>query len=66
MNVKAALCAMRVIKKVPELLENFMNRAQSLLSEKNHGVLLTGITLLISMSNGSPEFLDLLRKVMWN
>lgn len=54
---------MRVVRKVPELMENFTLRAQGLLNERNHGVLLTGITLLISMSQDSDEFLNSLRKV---
>jgi len=34
---KATLCAFRVIRRVPELMEIFLPATRSLLSEKNHG-----------------------------
>ena len=37
---KAAVCALRIILKVPELMEMFLPATRSLLSEKNHGELL--------------------------
>lgn len=37
---KATLCAFRVIRRVPELMEIFLPATRSLLSEKNHGELL--------------------------
>ncbi|KAF3491597.1 AP-1 complex subunit gamma-1 [Arthroderma uncinatum] len=44
---KAALCAMRICRKVPDLQEHFVDKAKNLLVDRNHGVLLSGLTLAI-------------------
>jgi AP-1 complex subunit gamma-1 len=46
---KAALCAMRVCRKVPDLQEHFIEKAKVLLNDRNHGVLLCGLTLVTSL-----------------
>ncbi|KAF7732762.1 clathrin associated protein complex large subunit [Apophysomyces ossiformis] len=46
---KAALCALRIIKRVPELHENFVSRCKTLLNDRSHGVLVTGITLAVPL-----------------
>ncbi|OJA19912.1 hypothetical protein AZE42_03760 [Rhizopogon vesiculosus] len=46
---KAALCALRVIKKVPDLTDHFISKTKGLLTDRNHGVLLTAITLATEM-----------------
>ncbi|KAL0577917.1 clathrin associated protein complex large subunit [Marasmius crinis-equi] len=46
---KASLCALRVIKKVPDLVDHFTTQAKNLLTDRNHGVLLTAITLATEM-----------------
>lgn len=51
---KAAICAMRIVKKVPDLLENFAPKAKALLNDKNHGVLLCAVTLAIEVCK-DPE-----------
>lgn len=62
---QAALCATRIIKKVPELLDHFITKATSLLSDRNHGVLLCGVTLVTEMCALDPEALQTFRKVSW-
>ncbi|KAL6567830.1 hypothetical protein OROGR_001498 [Orobanche gracilis] len=59
---KAALCTIRIIKKVPDLVENFINPAAALLKEKHHGVLLTGVQLCTDMCKISTEALEYFRK----
>ncbi|GLJ29206.1 hypothetical protein SUGI_0576030 [Cryptomeria japonica] len=59
---KAALCSVRIIRKVPDLAENFMKPASALLSEKHHGVLIAGIQLCTELCKASTEALDYIRK----
>lgn len=59
---KAALCAMRIVRKVPDLLERFIERTKILLTDKNHGVLLCGVTLAIEICQQDDEALDQFRQ----
>ncbi|KAL2344306.1 hypothetical protein Fmac_005591 [Flemingia macrophylla] len=59
---KAALCSARIIKKVPDLAENFVNPATALLREKHHGVLITGVQLCTDLCKVSSEALEHVRK----
>jgi len=43
---KACLCAVRVVRKVPDLIEMFVPLTRSLMSDNNHGVQLTAIVLM--------------------
>ncbi|KAL8831118.1 MAG: hypothetical protein Q9191_001044 [Dirinaria sp. TL-2023a] len=63
---KAALCAMRICRKVPDLQEHFLEKAKVLLSDRNHGVMLCGLTLVTSMceaeeTEGGEEILEMFR-----
>jgi AP-1 complex subunit gamma-1 len=40
---------MRICRKVPDLQEHFLEKAKALLQDRNHGVLLCGITLVTSL-----------------
>ncbi|KAI9302606.1 adaptin N terminal region-domain-containing protein [Cunninghamella echinulata] len=61
---KAALCALRIIRRVPELHENFLSRSKSLLNDRSHGVLITGITLVTEMCQQYPENIEIFRKAV--
>lgn len=61
--VQAALCSIRIVRKVPDLAENFMSAAAALLKEKHHGVLIAGVQLCTDLCRASSEALGYLRKV---
>lgn len=52
---KAAICAMRICRKVPDLQEHFFEKAKMLLSDRNHGVLICGLTLVTSLCVADEE-----------
>ncbi|KAF8470578.1 adaptin N terminal region-domain-containing protein [Kalaharituber pfeilii] len=58
---KAAICAMRIIRKVPDLQEHFIDKAKLLLQDRNHGVLLCGITLVTDLCINDPDLVDQFR-----
>ncbi|KAF8734727.1 hypothetical protein AX14_003026 [Amanita brunnescens Koide BX004] len=55
---KAALCALRVVKKVPELVDHFVSKAKTLLTDRNHGVLLAAITLVSELCHLNDALLN--------
>ncbi|KAJ3707537.1 hypothetical protein LUZ61_011242 [Rhynchospora tenuis] len=59
---KAALCSIRIIRKVPDLSENFMYPAASLLKEKHHGVLISGVQLCTELCKASRDALEHIRR----
>ncbi|KIJ55329.1 hypothetical protein M422DRAFT_151443 [Sphaerobolus stellatus SS14] len=61
---KAALCALRIVRKVPDLIDHFTGKAKSLLSDRNHGVLLSGITLITEMCETEPSCLSAFREAV--
>merc|ERR1712137_388104 len=52
---KATLCAIRIVRKVPELLEQFVPKVRPMLVERNHGVLITAVSLMIEMCRADPD-----------
>lgn len=61
---KAALCAIRIIRKVPELAENFVGAVRLLLNDRTHGCLITGVTLAIELCELDASNIELFRKLV--
>eukprot|EP00850_Spirogloea_muscicola_P007406 SM000037S13541 [mRNA] locus=s37:534342:540282:+ [translate_table: standard] len=59
---KAALCSVRLVRKVPELVENLVGPASGLLIDKHHGVLISGVKLVTELCLVSATALDLFRR----
>ncbi|CAK9278951.1 unnamed protein product [Sphagnum jensenii] len=59
---KAALCAVRIVRKVPDLIESFIDPAIRLLGDKHHGVLISGVKLCIELCQASDVALEQFRK----
>ena len=51
------------MRKVPELADHFTAKAKNLLADRNHGVLLTAITLVTEMCQLDPNCLEEFRNV---
>jgi AP-1 complex subunit gamma-1 len=58
---KAALAAVRIIRKVPDLAENFVPKLRSLLTDRNHGALLAVVTLMTQLCESFPAHIETLR-----
>ena len=43
------------MRKVPELLEQFVPKVRPMLVERNHGVLITAVSLMIEMCRADPD-----------
>ncbi|KAL5492269.1 APL4 [Sanghuangporus weigelae] len=61
---KAALCALRIVKKVPDLMDHFISRAKNLLTDRNHGNLLAATTLISEMVQIDPNCLNEFRSAV--
>ena len=56
---KAVLCAMRIIRKVPDLIDHFLEPTLQLLGDKSHGVLLCTLSLAIQICEIDPSSISL-------
>ncbi|XP_072271203.1 AP-1 complex subunit gamma-like 2 [Pyxicephalus adspersus] len=61
---KAVLCAVHIIRKVPELVEMFISAAEELLAEKRHGVLYGAVLLVTEICQRHPEACKRFRKIL--
>lgn len=55
---KAALATVRLLKKEPDLLEGMEDRIVALLKDRSHGVLITGIQLIMEVMRELPNTKD--------
>eukprot|EP01097_Dermamoeba_algensis_P002935 TRINITY_DN2169_c0_g1_i1.p1 TRINITY_DN2169_c0_g1~~TRINITY_DN2169_c0_g1_i1.p1 ORF type:complete len:918 (-),score=256.83 TRINITY_DN2169_c0_g1_i1:213-2966(-) len=63
---KATICAVRIIRKVPELIENFVPKIKPLLGERNHGVLISTLSLMTEICVVDPSYIEQFRKLVPN
>ncbi|GFR48866.1 hypothetical protein Agub_g10715 [Astrephomene gubernaculifera] len=55
---KATLCAIRIVKKVPELLEQFVDKAAELMNDRHQAVVLAAATLMLQIVELDPSLVD--------
>ena len=61
---KASLAAIRLLKKEPDLIEQLGDRIVSLLKDKAHGVLITGLQLMIEVLDLIPDLKEEYQKLV--
>lgn len=61
---KAALCALRIVRKVPEFEEIFVAPAKTLIRDTNHGVLLGAAALVTDMVDNNPELVEQFAEIL--
>lgn len=59
---KAALCAMRIIRKVEEIEDKFNKCLGPLLEDRSHGVLISGCCVLTALLEMHPEYIEDFRR----
>ena len=52
----------RVLRKVPETIDTFAEKAAALLSDRHHGVLLSGVTLMQEICELEPSIIEQYRR----
>ena len=52
---RAGMAAVRIVRKNPELTESFKNSVQSLLNNSSHGIVISGLNLVIEMLKINPK-----------
>ncbi|EAY11314.1 Adaptin N terminal region family protein [Trichomonas vaginalis G3] len=52
---RAGMAAVRIVRKNPELCETFKNSVQSLLNNSSHGIVISGLNLVIEMLTINPK-----------
>ena len=52
----------RVLRKVPEAIESFQDRAVTLLKDRHHAVMLSGVTLMLEICHIEPALIPVYRE----
>ncbi|GAB68030.1 adapter-related protein complex 1 gamma 2 subunit [Plasmodium cynomolgi strain B] len=58
---KAAMCAIRILKKTTDMEDLFVEKINNLLEDRNHGVLSAGISLMISLIEKNSQYRKILK-----
>lgn len=58
---KAAMCAIRILKKTNDIEELFIDKINNLLEDRNHSVISAGITLMISLIEKKGQLKNVLK-----
>lgn len=53
-----------MLRKVPEAIEGFQERAAALLRDRHHGVLLAGVTLLLELCSIQPALIPVYQELV--
>ena len=53
--VQAALCCIRILRHLPEHVEDFMERIMDVLKERHHGVQVAGVQLITAIVASNPQ-----------
>ena len=61
---KACLCLITLLEKVPDLFENVVRKLPQLIVEEDHGVFLSGLTLIEFCLQQFPEYIPKFRKLV--
>ncbi|XP_035895161.1 AP-1 complex subunit gamma-1-like isoform X2 [Anopheles stephensi] len=61
---KAILCAFRFVRRVPELMEDYLPKCEVFLADKNHGILIATITLITEMCEQSLPVLRYFKSII--
>lgn len=52
---QAALCCIRILRHLPEHVEDFMERIKEVLKDRHHGVLVAGVQLVTAVVEFDPK-----------
>lgn len=63
---KAAMAMSKIIRKCPEMLETVAEKLNTLFEDKNHGVLICGLSLITQIFKTEPSYIDKYRKYIPN